>query len=169
MKNAVKYLFTFILAALIFYGGAGINLVSYCCGDCRSAGVEVVLNEKCCEIHDHTHQHHKDCSHTHHSTDANHNHFGNSIQEEDCCDLQRLDFEWDSSITRIQQPVPVELDMSVMGLPSLTLLTALVDKNTEAEPDKYIPPLIVCPRVYLSLLTTLLIYIKFPLGILSSK
>ncbi|MCD7931824.1 MAG: hypothetical protein LUH15_10950 [Tannerellaceae bacterium] len=157
MKNAVKYLFTFILAALIFYGGAGINLVSYCCGDCRSAGVEVVLNEKCCEIHDHdhqpTHQHHTDCSHTHHSPDVNHTRSGIAIQEENCCDLQRLDFEWDNSITHIQQPAPVELDLSVMGLPSLTLLTVLVDKDAEAEPDQYIPPLIVCPvYTYLSLL-----------------
>lgn len=51
MKKIVTYLFIVFLATLVFYGGAGVNLVTYCCGDCRMEGVTVLLENKCCEMH----------------------------------------------------------------------------------------------------------------------
>ena len=33
--TCVLVLFLVILASLIFYGGAGVNFVSYCCGACE--------------------------------------------------------------------------------------------------------------------------------------
>ena len=53
MKKAVTYLFIVFLASLIFYGGAGVNFITYCCGDCRTEGVAVLLNDNCCEVHGH--------------------------------------------------------------------------------------------------------------------
>ena len=50
MKNALTYLFVVFLAALVFYGGAGVNLVTYCCTDCSSEGVTALLESKCCDI-----------------------------------------------------------------------------------------------------------------------
>ncbi|MCC8154286.1 MAG: hypothetical protein LIP01_08775 [Tannerellaceae bacterium] len=162
MKNVVNYTIALILGTLIFYGGSGINLVSYCCGDCRSAGLEVVLSDKCCEIHEH-HHHEKEHTHGHscHHSDGDDGlaHLcahDSRIDETDCCGLKRIDFESDSPSNPLQKPTPVELDLSLFGLPSLTLLT-LLDKQTTTEVEEYSPPLPVCPRVYLSMLTTLLI------------
>ena len=53
MKKTVTYLFIVFLASLIFYGGAGVNFVTYCCNDCRTEGVAVLLNDNCCEVHGH--------------------------------------------------------------------------------------------------------------------
>ena len=47
MKKTVTYLFIVFLASLIFYGGAGVNFVTYCCNDCRTEGVAVLLNDNC--------------------------------------------------------------------------------------------------------------------------
>lgn len=55
MRRFATSLFLVILASLIFYGGAGVNFVSYCCGVCEKEGVEALLEAKCCEIHGHDH------------------------------------------------------------------------------------------------------------------
>ena len=55
MRRFATSLFLVILASLIFYGGAGVNFVSYCCGVCEKEGVEALLAAKCCEIHGHDH------------------------------------------------------------------------------------------------------------------
>ncbi|MCD7936033.1 MAG: hypothetical protein LUG98_04165 [Tannerellaceae bacterium] len=164
----MKYMFAFLLASLIFYGGAGVNLMSYCCGDCRTAGVAVVLSDKCCEIHDHHHgeaaTHEPGNSHHHAHTGCHHHTDGHQAEEAcaehlcetNCCDMERLSFEWENSTSSVQQPLPVEMDLSVFGLPSMTLLTSL-ELEQDRQVEEYSPPLKVCPRVYLSILTTLLI------------
>ena len=43
MRRFATSLFLVILASLIFYGGAGVNFVSYCCGVCEKEGVEALL------------------------------------------------------------------------------------------------------------------------------
>ena len=55
MRRFATSLFLVILASLIFYGGAGVNFVSYCCGVCEKEGVEALLEAKCCEIHGYDH------------------------------------------------------------------------------------------------------------------
>ena len=49
MRRFATSLFFVILASLIFYGGAGVNFVSYCCGVCEKEGVEALLEAKCIE------------------------------------------------------------------------------------------------------------------------
>ena len=83
MKKTVTYLFIVFLASLIFYGGAGVNFVTYCCNDCRTEGVAVLLNDNCCEVHGHgccdTTTEEASCS--------------SGCCEDDCCDLERISFE----------------------------------------------------------------------------
>lgn len=57
MKKIFTHILSVLMAVLVFYGGAGVNIISYCCGDCRSAGIEALLKDKCCEIHHHAHHH----------------------------------------------------------------------------------------------------------------
>ena len=61
------------MSVLVFYGGTGINIISYCCTECRSAGINVLINNKCCDIHNHRH----DDACTHPVTSGWHTHTGN--------------------------------------------------------------------------------------------
>lgn len=153
VKKKLTYLFVALLAFLVFYGGAGINYISYCCDDCRSAGFEVVTSDKCCEIHEHEHD--QDHNHDHVLT-GTHDECSDHLCETTCCTLQRIDFEWDQSSNPIFSFQPLEIDLLSMQIPTAALLPDLeLTETLFVRHDG--PPLIVCPRVYLSLLTTLLI------------
>lgn len=144
MKNTVAYLFFFFLATLIFYGGGGINFISYCCGDCRTEGVEVLLEDKCCEVHGHDHQDVVD------EVDSS-----CQADESSCCDLLRVSFDWNKVCNQIIDLHPAVFDLLSFGtqrnsfIPDLDIRELIFLKQES-------PP-ILCPRIYLSLLNTLLI------------
>ncbi|MDH6304139.1 hypothetical protein M2459_000851 [Parabacteroides sp. PF5-5] len=147
MKEYVKYLLVTVLAALVFYGGCGVNLISYCCDDCHSYGVEVVKSDICCDIHHHNHT----CEHateTHTASCADH------TQEADCCSLERISFEWNQVNMPDFQLEPLNFD--IFNCQVVSLVPA-INQTDILYADQNAPPLIVCPRAYLSLLTTLLI------------
>lgn len=138
------YLFTLLMAFLVFYGGAGVNIVSFCCSECRSAGMEVLTGNKCCEIHGHSHD-----EVTIEAATA-----GISHSHEMCCNMHRISFDWDYEKTSIESPQPLVVDLFADGLPDLSnIILPIVSEVTSVMPTG--PPL--PPRVYLSLLTTLLI------------
>lgn len=146
MRQLIASISVVFLAGLIFYGGAGVNLVSYCCNDCRLEGVQVVVDEKCCEVHGHTHDMltietpNGTVSHAH----------------EMCCNLERIAFDWDASGKVEFDLQPVVLDLLSLGTPGdFSMPVPFANKETFVMPTG--PPLVLCPRVYLSLLTTLLI------------
>lgn len=145
MKKAVTYLFVVFLAALVFYGGAGVNLVTYCCGDCRTEGVTALLEDKCCEIHEHEHP-------ATAGTDA----CCHTESEDEGCDVERIYFDWNTIQSSLQnlQPVVIDLASSVFS----NTLSFVPDPFAKIykEAEKEDPP-ILCPQIYLSLLTTLLI------------
>ena len=101
MKKTFINIFTVFMAVLVFYGGAGINVISYCCKECRSAGVDALLIDKCCEIHhhnhakihDHEHESSKSCcDHIVHAGDLQYTissqHVEKSLHsEENCCNM----------------------------------------------------------------------------------
>ncbi|MDR2968454.1 MAG: hypothetical protein LBV32_02475 [Tannerellaceae bacterium] len=147
MKKMFTYLFVTLMAALVFYGGAGVNVASFCCQDCRSEGLEVLAGDKCCEIHGHSHDlehetiEHADASFTH--------------SNEMCCRMSRISFDWGFEKVSVENPQPVMLDLltndgvstiSVIPLPVVKEIMPVIPKG---------PPL--PPRDYLSTLTTLLI------------
>ncbi|MCC8132235.1 MAG: hypothetical protein LIP04_00625 [Tannerellaceae bacterium] len=152
MKKACTYAILTLLALLITYGGAGVNLISYCCDECRSEGIEVIVVDKCCEIHDH---HHADGHDHHHAA----NHMDDCTEhfcETDCCNLKRISFEWDHTTYPWQDIQPVICDLLPIDLPLSSILLAM-GETAVSSVEEYSPPLIHCPRGYLSLLTTLLI------------
>ncbi|MDL2222118.1 hypothetical protein LJC35_06160 [Parabacteroides sp. OttesenSCG-928-N08] len=145
MKRLVTSIYIILLAALVFYGGAGVNIVSFCCNDCRAAGMEVLKEDKCCEIHSHSH-------HDEPIVEAATNSVGHT--HEMCCNLKRIDFNWDTAKAFDFHAEPIAFD----------IYNGMVSTLTPSEPValSFIssvmptgPPL--CPRTYLSLLTTLLI------------
>lgn len=145
MKNAVTYLFIVFLASLIFYGGAGVNLITYCCGDCRTEGVAVLLNDTCCDVHEHN------CCSTADEVSA----CDSGCCEEDCCDMERISFDWSSSNNPIVELQPAVTDLLSFASPLASLVPVpFLKEYISQEQDG--PP-VVCPRVYLYLLTSLLI------------
>lgn len=181
MKKTLTSFIALTMAVLVLYGGAGINIISYCCGDCRSAGVEALIHQKCCEIHQHSHKdhtaHNKEtdckvnhqaenatCSHTTHANrhdcEKHHDHTCDACTEHssgNCCSMERIDFDWS-----VQDTAEKETDLSPIGFDLLsddlfvythTHLSFVSETNT-TRPNG--PPL-VCPREYLSRLTVLLI------------
>lgn len=145
MKNRVTYLFVVLLATLIFYGGAGVNLITYCCGDCRTEGVAVLLNDNCCEVHEH------DCCGTTPEPQAGHS----CCNDEDCCGIQRIDFEWSSSDNPVVELQPAVMELLSYGS-SLYSLTPYPSNNKYFASNQDSPP-VVCPRIYLNMLSVLLI------------
>lgn len=148
MKQTSIYIFTFLFAALVFYGGAGVNIVSYCCDDCQAGGVEVVLDDKCCEVHGHSHQDDED-EYVIETANAS------CHTDERCCDLTRVDFDWSSVHAFIVDLQPVQLDLFFQAMPDLSMSYLPIVKEISSVMPTGPPPL--CPRTYLSLLTTLLI------------
>ena len=145
MKNAVTYLFIVFLASLIFYGGAGVNLITYCCGDCRTEGVAVLLNDTCCDVHEHN------CCSTADEVSA----CDSGCCEEDCCHMERISFDRSSSNNPIVELQPAVTDLLSFASPLASLVPVpFLKEYISQEQDG--PP-VVCPRVYLYLLTSLLI------------
>lgn len=143
MRRTAAYIFLLFLASLIFYGGAGVNFISYCCGDCEKEGVEALLESRCCEIHGHDHD-----------REAR---FDNRIGCPNMhgCGIERVDFDWNSANVNMPDLQPAVCDLfflAAFNVPQGLIL--FVNKYTSVMRTG--PP-VACPRTYLSLLTTLLI------------
>ena len=131
MKRIVTYLFLVFLASLVFYGGAGVNLVSYCCSCCEENGIETLTNESCCKMHD-------------------------SSMGKHTCGIRRINFKWISDEDNIVDLQPVEHDLFLASLQEHLIIT-FYNKPFFEDLHAIGPPKVACPRTYLSLLTTLLI------------
>ena len=179
MKKTFINIFAVVMAVLVFYGGAGINVISYCCKECRSAGIEALIDDKCCEIHHHNHDeapahaHKHSTAQCHHKTTVPTNHEGDHHSDnsnhasEKCCDsftdhsdrcnMERIDFDWSSQNTTESgidiSPNVYELFSNNIFISSSAYLHFTCEHNT-VMPNG--PPLGL-PRDYLSLLTVLLI------------
>ena len=148
MKKIGTYSISMLIAALIFYGGAGVNMISYCCNLCRAGGIEVVINDKCCDIHHHQHTNNKQAT----SPYSFHEHEAGS-----CCNMNRISFDL-SAQSLLKQEFdfkPVALQLFSCNLTGIFSANLLQDNNIIA----YAPhgPPLVLPSDYLSILTVLLI------------
>ena len=122
-----------------------MNLITYCCGDCRTEGVAVLLNDTCCDVHEHN------CCSTADEVSA----CDSGCSEEDCCDMERISFDWSSSNNPIVELQPAVTDLLSFASPLASLVPVpFLKEYISQEQDG--PP-VVCPRVYLYLLTSLLI------------
>lgn len=53
MKQILNYIVSMIIIVFFLLAGTGVNVVHYCCQDCRRAGLEHVIEESCSEVHHH--------------------------------------------------------------------------------------------------------------------
>jgi hypothetical protein len=177
MKKAFTYLFTVIMAALVFYGGAGVNVIMYCCNQCRSAGIETLLKDDCCGMskYNHTCNHGGNSSHTgkpagnhpchndygenghpaDHPVNVDHSGYDNDHAGDDCCHIKRIDFDWSShSFSELEidlSPVVFNLPPGeIINISNIICLIGEVDMIMLKGPPVY-------PRDFLSKYTVLLI------------
>lgn len=144
MKKALTYSLLFTLAAFIFYGGAGVNLINYCCGDCLDAGIKAVVSADCCSTHNHD---------TETSVEPD---FPIAISCAHDCGIKRIEFDW----TTGQKDRTFAADVYFTTASFLALSPALwvePGMNPAMLTAENHPPPILLPRDYLTQLTVLLI------------
>lgn len=157
------------MATLVFYGGAGINVIFYCCNQCRSAGIEALLKkDNCCKTHHYNHNHaadkhephsghscctkaDQDCCGTH---NVKSNNYCTDHTSGNCCNIERIHFDWNTqNAAELNIDLsPVTFDLSLF--PDILTINVLICETGAVMPKG--PPL-ACPRDYLSRLTILLI------------
>jgi len=134
------------MAALVFCGGSGTYVASFCCDECQSVGVKGIAEGLCCEIHHHDHE--------------NENLPASDMDavcdvDEMSCFMSRVLYDWTASTTSIVSPEPAVYDFTMAAIPDgLAVLAPIVDDKMV---ENSCGPPFLCPRTYLSLLTTLLI------------
>lgn len=143
----LTYLLLVLLAGLIFYGGAGVNWVTYCCENCFKIGIQFAVSENCCATHMHDTESEPDTSAV--KADA-------TIDGWHNCGIERVEFEWtvfENERLLIIQPFVTDL------ISFLPYLSSLIDYGLGDAIllNEGAPPSVLLPRAYLTLLTTLLI------------
>ena len=146
MRKVFLYLVVYLLSALIFYGGSGVNIASFCCGKCQSEGITGIVEGVCCEIHCHDNEVanivvpdiDSDC-------DTHDNH----------CTLSRIEYDWDfSNISNFRcEPCSFEL-IKICSPLGMSIYSQALNSITY---EYSTGPPSLCPSDYLSLLTILLI------------
>ncbi|NDW11467.1 hypothetical protein D0T50_01005 [Bacteroides sp. 214] len=144
MKKAITYPFVILLVALICYGGVGINIISFCCADCHDAGIEVIAEKTCCEIHEHSHDH---VAYGPTTEAIIHEH-------ESCCTMERISFDWGVDYPSADMPQPAVTDLRECEICHLSHVPLIETEEAHFTMPTG-PPL--PPREYLALLNTLLI------------
>lgn len=144
MKKAMSYLFVVFLAALVFYGGAGVNLITYCCGDCRTESMIGLSDEGCCKGRS---------AHAQKDTSVS---ACCQVEEEDgCCDVEYISFDWTVFHHAVFDFQPLAVDLISSSIAHLSSIPLLLSK--EAGKNGQDSPPRKTPDVYLSFLTILLI------------
>ena len=129
---------------MIFYGGSGINIASFCCNSCQSEGIKGIAEGYCKKVHHHTHddseESYMDCECDAHTTH---------------CSLTRIAYDWDSSNSSNFKCEPDSYELLKICLPVDLAVSPQIINNITYESSTGPPYL--CPRAYLSFLNTLLI------------
>jgi len=154
MKRLFTYSMAITMAALVLYGGSGLNVMNFCCNNCRAAGMLAVAGMT---HHTDGHENHDSCCEGHageSATSACSNHANRS--DKGCCSFKHISFDWNLHNTPklVTDQFPVSIDMFANELGGSYICFSLSGEHKGIMPDG--PPLFI-PRDYLSLLTVLLI------------
>jgi hypothetical protein len=151
MKKIFTYLLVCMMSALVFYGGAGVNVISFCCDDCRREGLTVIAKDNCCD----TGKNGCAKNHTPDNTRFPHADCTDHPEEGDCCSFKRIDFEWNTHNVTEWTSL---LSSQTVDLPVCRHFISLPDiSEIQNEWFLHKPPPLETPEQYLSKLTTLLI------------
>jgi hypothetical protein len=164
MKSLFIYAQTVVLASLVLYGGAGLNVFRYCCDGCRLSGMTsmtgMAIAHSCCDNHSVTY----DCEEHSFATNSCGEHegltpvdnCGHNSGSESCCSFERITFDWDMQSASKLLPDNA-VSFSCLFFSSSFLFGARLSYSSEAVAVLPNGPPLPCPRDYLALLTVLLI------------
>lgn len=147
MKKLLSISLTVLLAIVITYAGSGINAYSFCCEDCHTFGVEAIVDDKCCDVHN-------DQSLA--GQETNDNVICETSHDE--CTLDRLDIDL--------QDAPSENNQTQTAIDLLDIyFTTLLYPSNRIEPDETITGFVsqtqrppnLSEIVYFTMLETLII------------
>lgn len=142
MKQFLKYALLGLLAALIFYGGAGVNRVTYCCQGCLKAGIKAVAMHTCCSKHQQPQDDGRDSAF--------------QWSQKRACGVERIEFEWNTtSENNLFTLEPISWILVGESVVNKLLSIPLADSFVGLHGFR--PPPILQPRTLLSFLTLLLI------------
>lgn len=148
MKQFVRSLFLLAIAAAVFFTGAGVTVVSYCCNKCSEQTL-FAMEHRCGSD-----KHHEDtnsCCSTH-AGDACQKH--NNSEGSKHCSASRLSIDLDSSMSRPHVATPF-VWLTDASLSTIQLLpSSTIDTGYEEHIE--MPPTLL-PRSYLSLIRVLII------------
>ncbi len=148
MKKFLSTSLAFLLAFVIAYAGSGINAYTFCCEDCHTFGVEAIIGDNCCDVHN-------DACSTSEQT-ANENEVSETSHQQ--CEMDRLNLDLQDRSTQDSQP-----DIKIPILKSfLTATLYNLIQYSENEPltvfvSQTQKPPNLSEQVYFSLLETLII------------
>lgn len=140
----MSYLFVVFLAALVFYGGAGVNLITYCCGDCRTESVIGLPDEGCCKGQS-----------AHMQKDVSVFACCQAEEEGGCCDVEYISFDWTVFHHAVFDLQPLAVDLISSSVAHLSFIPLLLSERKGRSGQNSLLRMI--PGAYLSLLTVLLI------------
>ncbi|GAB6010254.1 hypothetical protein [Dysgonomonas reticulitermitis] len=160
MKQLVTRIILVIAAVAVFFTGAGVTYIMYCCSGCETEQTLVVTKaHTCCLQKEVAEETHSCCaSHTYHTQPS-----GHSVDADGCtthfdegyCQMSRLSTDIDLSVFRPHVSSPfVWISDVYPALLSGVLSDQINDTDTYAQFES--PPNIP-PREYLSLIRVLII------------
>lgn len=149
MRQVVKTLFLLAIAAAVFYTGAGVTIMNYCCNKCSEQTLFAMEHK--CDAERHHVQTSDDCCSSPKSACNDHT---TSDEKTKHCSASRLSIDLDSSMSRPHVATPF-LWLSDASLFSVQLLPS---HTIEDDNEDYIEmPPTSPPRSYLSLIRVLII------------
>lgn len=148
MKKFLSTTLSFLLAFVLTYAGSGINAFSFCCDDCHTYGIEAVVDNKCCDVHE------NECSTI--ELGENGDVFCNASHQE--CELDRLSLDLqDISTDNNQSEIKLPISTTLFTTTLLNLLVNLEDEPLTGYVSQTQKPPNLSKLVYFSLLETLII------------
>lgn len=155
MKKFVQRFILLIAAATIFFTGAGVTIINYCCTDC--SGQTLIMTEKhtCCAEGQHEVEPVKSCCSDPEENTNNDSCTNSTFSQDMHCTASRLSIDIDASSFRPHLSAPF-----VWISETLSYISLSISSDNTIYTDDYISfksPPDIPPREYLSLIRILII------------
>ncbi|MBD8387989.1 hypothetical protein [Dysgonomonas sp. BGC7] len=155
MKKFAQILILVILSVTVFFTGAGVTIINYCCSSCSEQTLFVTQHHVCCLQDSSTNDEDSCCDESYKETVNKSCEHGQSYEKIDHCTASRLAIDIDSASFRPHVIAPFFWISDVQLIQSILLLSNKIEVS-----DNYAlfdrPPEIP-PREYLSMIRVLII------------
>ncbi len=155
MKRFAQNFILIIAAATVFFTGAGVTIINYCCNSCSEQTLFMTEQHTCCSLEHQKAEQKGDCCSMHKDVSHNESCEDTSFTQDISCTTSRLSIDIDASSFRPIVSVPFVWISDVSPTIPLSILTdnsLYTQDNSIFESPPDIPP-----REYLSLIRVLII------------